>query len=130
MAALPLDGLSSRGLFAKPSSPICLWLERISWGLVGRPRPTRGSMALQRALSKRGHRGGDSLPNCPFPARREERNSKRPKGLVGPFSKPLCSNAYEGLLFERAKLSPSMAGGSLQSHRAPCSLFQQERGGE
>jgi hypothetical protein len=101
---------------------LCLWLERISWGLVGRPleeRPTRGSMALQRALSKRGHRGGDSLPNCSLPV---PANSKRPKGLVG---RPRTTRGFSCWNRERAKLSPSMAGGG---HRAPSFPFGNGRG--
>jgi hypothetical protein len=95
--ALPLDGLSSplgkSGLFAKPSSPSLF--EQASL-----------LCSNERAL-KKGLRG-------PFGAFFE-----RSKGLVGPFSKPLCSNAYEELVgtkqkgLERISPPPLRARGSM-----------------
>jgi hypothetical protein len=60
-------------------------------------------MALQRAPSLQSHRGGDSLPNCPLPV---PANSKRPKGLVGLFSKPARREAWRESLGET--LSPTL----------------------
>jgi hypothetical protein len=79
----PLDGLSSRGLrgarwLLSPSMASLregsLQSHRAPFGeerkepplckaIEGLERSSWGSMALQRALSKRGHRGGASLPN-------------------------------------------------------------------